>query len=69
MGGKRVYELMIELGHISKPLNKKLANGYTHKWTIFVRGANSSKIEHCIQKVVFELHDSFTEPYRGKLIL
>uniref|UniRef100_A0A6G1SL18 Protein ENL n=1 Tax=Aceria tosichella TaxID=561515 RepID=A0A6G1SL18_9ACAR len=64
MGGKKVFELMLEIGHTSQPLKSKLPNGYTHKWTVFVRGANDSKIEHCVQRVVFQLHDSFPVPNR-----
>ena len=60
-----MFELRLEIGHKSTPFNRKLANGYTHKWTAFVRGANNSKIEHCIQRVVFQLHESFDKPYRG----
>lgn len=55
---------MLEIGHNSKPLKAKLPNGYTHKWTVFVRGADNAKIEHCIQRVVFQLHDSFPNPHR-----
>ena len=69
MGGKKAFELMLEIGHKSQPLKSKLPNGYTHKWTVFVRGANNSKIEHCIQRVVFQLHDSFANPHRGKLVI
>lgn len=69
MGGKKVFELILEIGHKSTPLSKKLANGYTHKWTAFVRGVENSKIEHCIQRVVFQLHESFDNPYRGKNLL
>lgn len=65
MGGKkREFELTLELGHRSAPLKTKSPNGYTHKWTVFVRGVNDSKIENCIQKVVFQLHDSFDNPHR-----
>lgn len=67
MGGKKTWELMLEIGHKSTPLTKKLPNGYTHKWTAFVRGVNNSKIENCISHVVFQLHDSFENPYRGKI--
>lgn len=64
MGGKKVFELNIEIGHKSTPLSQKLANGYTHKWMVFVRGADNSRIEHCIQRVVFQLHESFENPHR-----
>lgn len=67
MGGKKAYELKIEFGHKSTPLPKKLANGYTHKWVAYVRGHNDSKIEHCIQRVVFRLHESFSDHIRGKV--
>lgn len=68
MGGKREWELMLEIGNKSKPLTKKLPNGFTHKWTVYVRGVDNSKIEHCISHVVFQLHESFENPYRGKMI-
>lgn len=66
MGNKhKQYELMIEIGQTSAPLKNKLPNGYTHKWTLFVRGINNSRIEHCIQRVVFQLHESFDNPQRN----
>lgn len=66
MGGKKVFELTLEIGYRSQPLKHKLPNDYTHKWTIFVRGADHAKIEHCIERVVFQLHDTFPNPNRGK---
>lgn len=65
MGGKKKeFELTLEIGHRSAPLKSKSPNGYTHKWTVFVRGVNDSNIEYCVQKVVFQLHESFDNPLR-----
>ena len=69
MGGKRDYELLLEIGHKSKPLKKKAANGYTHKWTVYLKGVDDAKIEHCISRVVFQLHESFDNHHRGKAII
>lgn len=68
MGGKKIWELVLEIGHKSTPLKQRLPNGYTHKWTAFVKGTSSSKIEYCVSHVVFQLHESFENPYRGKII-
>lgn len=67
MGGKKDYEVLIEIGHKSAPLKKPAPNGYTHKWTVYLKGANDAKIEHCISHVVFQLHESFDNPHRGKI--
>lgn len=55
----KTYELHITLGHKSELLAKKQPNGYTHKWTAYVQG-----VDHCAQKVVFRLHESFSHHIR-----
>ena len=67
MRAQKVFELMLELGHKSSPLPKpsgKTPNHFTHKWTTFVRGKNDTKIENCIDKVVFNLHEDFSNHRR-----
>lgn len=65
--GKKVYELTLEIGHKASLLKTRLPNkpAYTHKWELSVRGTKGNKLD-CIQKVVFELHESFDNPIRGK---
>ncbi|ORX34879.1 yeats-domain-containing protein, partial [Piromyces finnis] len=52
-------------GSYAVPLQKKLENGHTHRWTVFVRGVNGEDISTYIKKVVFRLHESFENPNRG----
>lgn len=59
--------ITFEIGHIASPKNKITSDGFTHDWELFVRGCDSNDISHCIDKVVFNLHDSFPKPKRGKL--
>lgn len=40
--------------------------GYTHDWELFLRGADGVDISHYVEKVLFELHESFPKPKRGK---
>ncbi len=39
--------------------------GYTHDWTVLVRGEEGQDIRHFVEKVVFLLHESFPKPRRG----
>lgn len=43
---------------------KKADEYHTHKWTLYLRGANDEDLSGCISKVVFQLHPSFTQPVR-----
>eukprot|EP00833_Pecoramyces_ruminatium_P016114 jgi/Orpsp1_1/1190146/evm.model.d7180000076901.1 len=54
----------IVYGSYAVPLQKKLENGHTHRWTVFVRGLNGEDISTYIKKVVFRLHESFENPNR-----
>lgn len=58
-------KVLLEIGHISE-LKAKPANGFTHDWELFVRSYDSHDIAHFIDKVVFNLHESFTKPKRSK---
>lgn len=57
-------QAMIELGHNASVRQQRTAEGYTHDWLVFVRGCNREPIELFIEKVVFQLHDSFPKPKR-----
>ncbi|KAI8831771.1 yeats family-domain-containing protein [Chytriomyces cf. hyalinus JEL632] len=37
---------------------------HTHRWTVFVRGANDGDISPIIKRVSFKLHESFVPPVR-----
>ncbi|KAG2492452.1 hypothetical protein HYH03_009393 [Edaphochlamys debaryana] len=36
----------------------------THRWTVYLRGANNEDLTHILSKVTFELHHTFTNPHR-----
>jgi hypothetical protein len=42
----------------------KKGESYTHKWICYVRGVNNEDLSYLIEKVVFNLHSSFTNPVR-----
>jgi PREDICTED: similar to LTG19 len=58
-------EVQLELGHKASPRLKPTDEGYTHDWTVFVKGADSCNIKYFVEKVVFQLHESFPKPKRG----
>ncbi|KAI1296899.1 Protein ENL [Halotydeus destructor] len=57
-------EVQLELGHRAEPRTKATAEGYTHDWTVFVRGPQDCKIHYFIDKIVFVLHESFPKARR-----
>ena len=56
--------LPIVYGSTAFFLGKKADEYHTHKWTCYLRGPNGEDLSVCIQKVVFQLHPSFTQPVR-----
>ncbi|XP_035222377.1 protein AF-9-like, partial [Stegodyphus dumicola] len=57
-------EVKIELGHRAILREKPTSEGFTHDWTVFVRGAEGHNIQYFVEKVVFHLHESFPKPKR-----
>lgn len=51
-------------GSIAFWLGKKGTESATHKWTLFVRGPSDEDLSYFIEKVVFKLHPSFSQPVR-----
>lgn len=54
----------ISVGTVAFYQGKKADALHSHRWTVHVRGANDENLSWLIEKVVFHLHDSFTEPSR-----
>ncbi|CAK9224410.1 unnamed protein product [Sphagnum jensenii] len=54
----------IAYGTISFWLGKKAEEFKSHKWTVYVRGANNEDLGVVIKRVVFQLHPSFSNPTR-----
>lgn len=51
-------------GSLAFSLGKK-GESYTHRWICYVRGVNNEDLSYLIHKVVFKLHSSFANPFRG----
>ncbi|OQR78189.1 hypothetical protein BIW11_06565 [Tropilaelaps mercedesae] len=60
----RSVEVKIELGHKAILKEQATAEGYTHDWTVFVKGPEGCKIENFVEKVIFLLHESFPKSKR-----
>jgi len=75
-GGASVYGNVIccpvIYGSYAYHLGKKVPGGpsygadgaATHRWTLFIRGANNEDLSTFVSKVAFSLHDSFADPVR-----
>lgn len=62
-------KVIFEIGHEASVRNKRTPEGFTHDWELFVRGADNTDIHFFVDKVVFNLHDTFPNPKRGKCFL
>lgn len=52
-------------GSIATYLGRKAEETKTHKWSIYVRGAENEDLSYMISKVVITLHMSFANPVRS----
>uniref|UniRef100_A0A914KVP5 YEATS domain-containing protein n=1 Tax=Meloidogyne incognita TaxID=6306 RepID=A0A914KVP5_MELIC len=54
------------IGNVSKFLPEKTSTDFTHKWTVYVRAVGPEQFtdRSFIRKIVFRLHESFTNPER-----
>lgn len=50
---------------LAEPKPQNTPAGHTHLWTIFVRGPQGEDISYYVKKVVFKLHDTYTDPIRS----
>lgn len=60
-----LVQVKIELGHRASVRKALTDDGFTHDWTVFVRGPDGCDIANFIEKVVFNLHHSFVNYKRG----
>ena len=61
-------QVKLEIGHKAACRVEPTPEGFTHDWTVFVRGSEGKDISHFVEKVVFHLHESFPKPKRGKCV-
>lgn len=59
-------KVQFEIGHSSKLKSKPTLEGFTHDWEVFVKGDDKSNISEYVEKVVFNLHESFRKPKRSE---
>jgi YEATS domain-containing protein 1/3 len=60
----QAIQVKLVLGHSAQWRKKPTQEGYTHDWTILVRGEEGQDIRHFVEKVIFFLHESFAKPKR-----
>lgn len=58
--------IAFEFGHLVQLRKTVTAEGFTHDWELFVRGGEGANISCFVEKVVFNLHESFPRPRRSK---
>lgn len=58
---------MIEIGHTAQK-KAKPQGLFTHDWELFVRNCDGNNISRFVEKVVFNLHESFPKPVRSKFV-
>lgn len=63
---KMRIKVAFEIGHSSYMKSKATPDGFTHDWELSVRGSDGSNISRFVEKVVFNLHESFPRPTRGE---
>jgi YEATS domain-containing protein 4 len=56
----------IVYGSTAMILSKRTDTQHTHRWSIYVRGAQNEDLSFLLRKVSFRLHESFANPLRGK---
>lgn len=56
-------QVTVILGHRAW-YRKKATVGKTHDWILFVRGTDGNDISHFVEKIVYNLHESFSPPRR-----
>ncbi|KAJ4462389.1 putative yeats family protein [Paratrimastix pyriformis] len=60
----RIIPKVIAYGNSSLYLGKRAPKDKTHRWTIYVRSPYGEELSEWISKVVFELHESFSNHMR-----
>lgn len=63
---QQCVQVKLELGHKAAIRKIPTQEGFTHDWSVFVRGPDGSNVQHFIEKVIFHLHESFPKPKRCK---
>ena len=58
--------IQFEIGHNAQLKKQATPDGFTHDWELFVRGPENIDISSFVEKVIFNLHESFPKPKRGK---
>lgn len=62
-------KVTFDIGHESTLRNKPTPDGFTHDWELYVRGCDSNDISQFVDRVVFNLHESFPKPKRGRFLM
>lgn len=69
VAGTMSVKIYYEVGHIASLKSKTTVEGFTHDWELFLRGSDNNNITRIIDKVIFNLHESFPKPKRGEHLI
>lgn len=64
---KMPIRILFEIGHKAARKAKPL-DAFTHDWELFVRGLDGKEMSKYVEKIVFNLHESFPNPIRCEFI-
>lgn len=56
---------MMNIGHRATHRSTPHPQGFTHDWSAYVEGVGDVELHHFVEKVVFELHETFQRPIQG----
>lgn len=59
--------ILFEIGHKAVRKAKPL-DSFTHDWELFVRASDGKEMSKYVEKIVFNLHESFPNPVRSEFI-
>ena len=59
-----LLKLGIEVGQVARRKSHPSDDNLTHDWEVSVRGADKNNIAAFVDRVQFELHESFENPHR-----
>uniref|UniRef100_A0A7E4VAZ9 Protein AF-9 homolog n=1 Tax=Panagrellus redivivus TaxID=6233 RepID=A0A7E4VAZ9_PANRE len=60
-----VFRKSVVYGNRASPLQEKLPNDHTHRWTVYLRPFNEEPLSNFIKKVQFKLHPDYENSTRN----
>lgn len=58
-------KICLEASHLAQRKAKPTKDGFTHDWELSVKSPSGGDLSHFVEKVIFNLHDTFVKPKRS----